>query len=960
MNWNIKLSFAAVLLGLLAPTTHAEAPGKATSSPRPGEGNTSAVDTRWPHEHSDLKPDSKVTFGRLDNGLRYLVYPNKFPVAGRASVRLYVDAGSLMEADDQRGMAHFLEHMAFNGSKRFEAGTMVERFQRLGMGFGADTNAHTSFKETVYKLELPRVDEKMFTEAFELFRDDLDGMLLGQAEIDKERGVILSEKLARDSVEMRTMEAGYKFALPDALIPYRMPIGIEETIKKMNRDRFVDFYEQWYSPKRAVLVVVGDVDIPLVEKLIKANFGDAKPRRDDSADPHFGKLRQGTGLTAMLHTEMEAAATELSIEVVREASKDDDSAARRRAKLIRQLADSMINQRLSALAKAENSPVIEAQAYHFEMFKFVENHGISAKCKPEQWKAALSLAEQELRRAVQHGFTKAEFAEATANAAKNVRLRAEQKDTRKNNELADGFVRLLGADQVITDPSDDLARVTKELAAITAEDCHAALKKSWDSPDVQVFVGGNLKLDDASNTILAAYKESAKVEVAAPKQEDDAVFAYTNFGAPGKVAKREEVKDLEITQVVFENGVRVNLKKTDFEQKSVRVLAHFGGGKLEVPSDKPGILPFAQSVFTSAGLEKHSVDDLRRIFASKTVTTEFSVGDDSFMLGGKTTPQDLEAQCQRLCANLIAPGWREEAERQFKKSLDEIYTKLEHTAEGVMQNKVVGFIYGGDPRFKFPPREVMAERSLAELKAWLTPALTQGYMEVTVVGDVDVDTALAVLGKTFGALPKRADKQPDYTDARKVTFPGEPRDKDFKFTTEIERSYALAYWPTADMLDIKRTRRLMMLGQILDDRLRLKIREELGETYSPSSYHVASDTFTGFGYMTAMATLKPDQVERVKPMFIEIAQKIGEGITEDEFKRAREPMLQQLIQQRRDNRYWSTRVLVNSQSQPYRLDWSRSLMDDFTNIKKEDLEALAKQYLGSARSITFGLIPSAK
>jgi zinc protease len=355
------------------------------------------------------------------------------------------------------------------------------------------------------------------------------------------------------------------------------------------------------------------------------------------------------------------------------------------------------------------------------------------------------------------------------------------------------------------------------------------------------------------------------------------------------------------------------------------------------------------------------VDELRRIFASKTMSTEFSIGDDSFVLGGKSTPQDFEAQCQRLCANLIAPGWREEAERQFKKNLDAIYTELEHTAEGVMQNQVVGFIHSGDPRFTFPKREVMAERSLAELKAWLTPALTEGYMEIAVVGDLDTDKALDVLAKTFGALPKRSDKKPDFAEARKMIFPSEPRDKDFSFTTEIPRSYALAYWPTADMLDIKRTRRLILLGQILDDRLRLKIREELGETYSPASYHNASDTFTGYGYMTAMATLKPEQVARVKPMFLDIAKGIGEtGITDDEFDRAREPQIQQLVQMRRDNRYWITRVLVNCQSQPYRLDWSRSLMDDFSGIKRQELEALAKQFLGTEKAITLGLLPKVK
>ncbi|MEZ0390273.1 MAG: M16 family metallopeptidase, partial [Verrucomicrobium sp.] len=325
----------------------------------------------WPHEESDLKPDGKAVFGRLENGLRYVIYPNKFPVEHRASIRLFIDAGSLMEDDDQQGMAHFLEHMAFNGSKNFAAGTMVERFQRMGMGFGADTNAHTSFRETVYKLELPKVDEKMLTEGFQLFRDDLDGMLLGEGEIDKERGVILSEKLARDSVETRVMEAGYEFSMPNALLPKRFPIGKEETIKNMKRSRFVDFYNKWYTPKRAVVVVVGDVDVPLVEKLVKQHFASAKPAKDESPDPDLGKLSGGRGLIAKLHSELEAPATEISIERVYPAKKDADSSTRRREKMIRNLADSMINKRLSELAKKENSPVIEAEAYNFDMFKFV-------------------------------------------------------------------------------------------------------------------------------------------------------------------------------------------------------------------------------------------------------------------------------------------------------------------------------------------------------------------------------------------------------------------------------------------------------------------------------------------------------------------------------------------------------------------------------------------------------------
>lgn len=921
---------------------------------------TSPAET-WPQDAGDLKPEAKAVFGALENGLRYVIFPSKAPMPGRASMRLYVNAGALMEEDDQRGMAHFLEHMAFNGSKDFPAGTMVETFQRLGMGFGADTNAHTSFKETVYKLELPRVDEKMLGEGLQLFRNDLDGMLLEKKEIDRERGVILSEKLARDSVETRIMEDGYRFAMPDALLPKRMPIGLEETIKKMPRERFADFYEKWYAPKRAVLVIAGDVDVPLAESLIRKYFADAKPRRGDSPDPDLGRVTEGRGLIARLKTEMEAPATEISIETLSPASKDPDSVAKRRARMVRNLADAVINQRFSEIAKKEGSPIMEGEAYNFEMFKFVRSSGVGVKCKPDQWKAALTMAGQELRRALEHGFTQAEFDEARATLLKGARLRSEGRDTRQNRALADSLVVSLASEQVYTDPADDLKRVESQLAGITAVESLAALRKAWDTKDIGIFIGGNLKLDDGENTILTAFAESRKTPVAAPKQEQQAQFAYTNFGTPGKIVKREEAKDLEITQVVFENGVRANLKKTDFEKNTVRLVVSVGGGKLSAPPDKPGLIPYAQSVFEAGGLEKHGVDDLRRIFASKTVGVDFAVGDDAFLLGGRTTPGDLRDELGLVCAYLVAPGYREEADRQLKKNLDAIYTQLEHTAEGVMQNQVVSFIHSGDFRFQFPKREVMEQRSLAELKAWLAPELSGGYVEIAVVGDIDVEKTLEGIAATFGALPKRADRKPDYTKERIVKFPSEPKDKDIIFTSEIQRAYALGYWPTADMSDIRRARRLSLLGEILDDRLRLKIRQELGDSYSPASYHVPSDTYTGYGYMTAMATLKPDQVAKVKPMFLDIAQAIVTGgITDDEFQRARAPMLEALAKQRRENDYWLKRVLRNCQEQPQRLEWARSMVDDVKSVTRDEIAALAKQYAGKMAAVTIGLIPEQK
>ena len=229
------------------------------------------------------------------------------------------------------------------------------------------------------------------------------------------------------------------------------------------------------------------------------------------------------------------------------------------------------------------------------------------------------------------------------------------------------------------------------------------------------------------------------------------------------------------------------------------------------------------------------------------------------------------------------------------------------------------------------------------------------------LGDIDVEAAINAVAKTLGALPKRAAKKPAYEKERAVAFPKPDASKSFPFETEIPKAIATIYWPTTDMSNIQRSRRLTLLGAILDDRLRIKVREELGDTYSPACYHVGSDTFTGYGYMTTMIECKPDLAASLTKLVVEIGDKLAsEPITDDEFDRALKPMLAQLEQMRRDNRYWSMNVLRCSQEHPERLDWSRSFVSDFAGIKKDEIQALAKEYLTAKRAVTADIMPQVK
>ena len=344
----------------------------------------------FPHETSDLKPDPAARFGKLENGLRYVVLPNKEP-NGRASLRLLVLAGSLHETDEQRGVAHFLEHLAFNGSTHYPPGTLIEFFQRMGMSFGGDTNANTGHERTVYLLELAKSDEPTIAEGLRVMGDYAGGLLLLPEEIEKEREVILSERRARDSVGYRTFVAQYEAMLGTTLLPKRLPIGVPEVISGAGRERFTDFWDTWYRPERMAIVAVGD-------------FADAGASREDDQrsvcaarrtrcrrgrNPHSASCRNSKACGPSTTSEPEAPSTEVAITRITPHAPEQDTAANRIKELPRWLALSMLNRRFSILAKKENAPFISARASVFEQFDFLRQATISVSCQPPTWQAAL-------------------------------------------------------------------------------------------------------------------------------------------------------------------------------------------------------------------------------------------------------------------------------------------------------------------------------------------------------------------------------------------------------------------------------------------------------------------------------------------------------------------------------------------------------------------------------------------
>lgn len=899
------------------------------------------------HESSDLPVDPTVRFGTLPNGMRYALRANQEP-RERTALRLLVEAGSLQETESQRGLAHFLEHMAFNGSDNYPPGTLIEFFQRMGMNFGGDTNAFTSFDRTVYMIDLPDSTEENLDEGLQVFRDYTDGLLLLDEEIDRERGIVLSEKRTRDSVQWRTFLAELDFFYGDTRLAHRLPIGTEEVLTSAGRDEFVDYYNTWYRPERMSIVAVGDSDVDRVERKIIRAFSDVQARGPARNDPPVDSMELKPGTHVLHHNESEAGNVTVGIQALRPYVEESDTAANRIKDLPRDLAFAMLNRRISEIAKSENAPFIGGGGGAGSFYQVSESVSLELTSQTDRWQEALRVAENELRRALEYGFQPAELFEVIAGMRNGLEQAVLRAPTRRSPGLAMGILSSIADDSVFTDPQTNYDLFIPALDEVTLEACNEAFRRAWATDHRYLTVMGNTG-DTAGaspeNLIAGLFAEAQSVALEPPPEIEQVAWAYTDWGTPGEVYAREYVEDLDVTLVEFVNRVRLNIKQTDFSAESISMSVRVDSGLLTEPEDLEGLGVYTSNTFTLGGLGQHSADELRRVLAGRNVGVNFGVGENAFSFSGGTTPDDLLLQMQLVAAHLTDPGFRPEADRQMRKAITQYYNQLAHVPQGPLQTEVPRLLASGDSRFGLPAEEVLNERNLQQSREWVAPLLASGALEIGLVGDLDIDAAIEAVAQTFGALPPRKAKR-DYPERRQVEFPRKPFEKEYEIDTEIPKAEVVLYWPTDDGMDVQVDRRLRVLANILGDRLRLTIREELGDSYSPGAGSITSSTYDGYGWIQASVSVDPEDAKRVAKVVRDLAHDLArKGSNRDELERAVRPILTGLRESERTNGYWLGAVLAQAQEQPQRLDWARSRYADNESITVDEIDELAKRYL---------------
>lgn len=903
-------------------------------------------------------PDANLVAGSLPNGVRFAILPNREP-RNRVSLRLLILAGSLHETDRQQGLAHFLEHMAFNGSTHFPPGSLVAFFQKLGMAFGADINASTGFEQTIYQIELPNGSEEFMRESLLVLRDYCDRLLLLPEEVDRERGVILSEMRSRDSIGFRTARRHYRFLFPDAILADRFPIGTEEIVQAASRQDLYDYFSQWYRPERTAVIIVGDVEPAAAQALVAEIFSDFKAKTDPVEPPDRGRVA-ATGLRFGTHREPEASEVRISIHAQRTYVPQTDTLEERRRDLVNASVMRMLSLRLQTLARQAGAPFLEGGAYAEHLFRFASLSTLAMRTKPDRWEAALETAERELRRALEYGFSRHEVEAIRADSLRQAREAVSRAPARQSPQLAMQVLRSIADERIFTHPSTDLAWIEAAWNELTAESAHQAFRQLWEDAGWTVFVTGPLGPDVDENRVEEVWSRSKDTLVTATEEQADLAFAYTDFGPAGIVAAREEVPDLGIVHLRFANGVRVNLKQTDFSPGSLLFGLRVGHGRLAEPEARPGLALLAEAYFNEAGLGKHSHDDLTLMLAGRSVHRGMSIESDAILFSGTTQADQLDLQLTLLAAAVSDPGRCQSVLDRIRLRLYEEDAEAKRTPSGVLQNAVQQALAGGDGRFGRPEPDVLASYSLDDIHDWMEPMLKEGYLELALVGEFEVDAAVDAVARTLGALPRRAETK-DPLVARRILhrMPG-PIQRVFPVHSRIPNAMSVVYWPGPDMWDIARTRRMQLLGRVFSDRLRVKVRETMGETYSPGAGFQASDTYRDYGWIIALVTVDPDRAEQIAEVMDALAADLAKNpLDPEEVDRARLPLLTSLRDTVRSNSYWLNSVLISSQEYPQRVQWARTMQKDIESITVSELEELARQYLRPEERIRVLILPQA-
>jgi len=953
-----KLPVAACLLlalSTLALTTSLAA--QDAPSPAGDVAATEAPAPVWAFEQSDIPVDQGYVFGQLSNGMRYVIRQNATP-AGTALVRMRIGSGALAETDSERGLSHFLEHMAFNGSKGIPEGEMIKLLEREGLAFGADTNASTGFENITYMLNLPRNDEALLATALMLMRETASELTIAEDAVVRERGVVLAERRDRAGFALRNYEDNVAFLAPQALYGRRLPIGTAEVLEGATAAQLRALYGRTYTPANTVLVVVGDYPAPVVEAAIRARFADWAPAGPAPAAPEAGPIDVTRKAETDIH--IDPALSE-SVTISRLAAWRDepDSIAGRRRELLRSIGYGIVNRRLARLARGADAPFRQASYGTGDIFEAARITSLSVSSADGEWKKGVLAATREVNQALAYGFTRAELDEQLANIRTALDNAVKAADTRGNAVFASAALALVTDERVPTTPGWTLAMFEAAAPEITPEAVWQALRDDA-APLAEPLIRfeGRNRPEGGEAGLRAAFDEGMALAIAAPVDSGPPVFGYSDFGPAGTVVSDTREPLLGFRQIRFANGVRLTLRKTDVRKDRIAFALAVDGGDLMSTREAP-LATYLAGSLAAGGLGKHSQDELASVLAGRSVSFNLDVGTDAFTSSATTTPRDLALQLQVLAATLTDPGYRPEGVERFRKNIDNFFNTLDSTPARALGAASGRILSDNDPRFTLQPREAYFALDYAQLGTVIGDRLAHGAIEIALVGDLDEDAAIAAVAATLGALPPREAEFNPRSQNRTRSFTAARGEHILTHKGEPDQALLQWVWPTTDDSDPALDQRLELLGWIMRLELTDRLREKLGQAYSPSASSNTSHFYPGYGTFVVSASVAADQTGATREAVEALIADLRAGpLDADVIERARKPALENYRNLLKDLGGWLS-LGARAQRDPQQIERFIAAPALIGAITPEDIHQAALRYLAPEGAVRFVVVPEA-
>jgi zinc protease len=890
------------------------------------------------------RPNPEAEIGTLPNGLTYGVMRR----AGtrKVTVILHVGAGSQDEAANERGVAHFLEHMAFNGSTHFPPGTVLKQFADIGVSIGRDQNAETTFSSTTFSLDVSEITPDRLDLAFGWLRDVADGSTIEQAQVDRERGVIMSEYIGSRSALADIGEASESFMLPNMLGPKRLPIGLKEIISSVNADTIRGFYHRWYRPETSMVVAVGDLPREELKARIIAAFRSWRNDTPAPAKPDLGHVDLKRPSAVLVETNENAPPT---LQVCRPKDKDPpqrEGVASRTKDFEEALWVSTLDKRLSVLANGANPPFVGAQVNRDQMFDTASAVCVTASLRDQDWHGALDAVSSEMRRLSLYGITDEEYQAGLKGLVAEVETEVGQAPTMTGAQLAQSIVSNQTQNGTFSTAEEDQRIGRLALAGLTREAVDAEFARVWSHAGPPLITLVTQKPEQDAEVMKAWRVAEAGPAPAAPAAHEGHAWAYADFGPPGAVASREELPDVGAVRIAFANGVRLNFKASQNAQDRVEIRVRFGAGQEELAVKDLPAARLGASLLREGGLGKNDFEDTVRVCEGHACEFEFGIGRDTFEVAGDTRPADLDVELQLIAAYLSDPGFRPALDARIPTTVKTLYevTRTEpEFAAALARDKALP-----PPRVPLLPDEhdLDGVRS-ADFARILGPSIKNDALEITVIGDIDEQTVVNAVAKTLGALPPRQWRDTERADAPKVRYPA-PDATPLRTTHDgsPEKATVLATWPlfvwTPDKVREQRT--LELLGAIVQEEAIDDIRQRLGKAYSPQ-VNVELGRGGDQGALSVAINTAPNATDIVAGELRKIAQQLASGeITDAMLERARRPLLDNGATREISNPWWIA-MLDGSWAHPDQIAAAKTWQSDFETITLDEVKAEARHWL---------------